>query len=473
MPFMERLYSSLILKTPMYDPMYAEIVEHKSDAFYNAIRADDTPTVIRMIEEGFDVDHHIFGHRPPLIFAIVAERHTIVQTLLLQGADPNLADRSGETALHYAVKLQQPQNVLQLLRYGADPATKGKEGLTPLEIAHALHDPTLLKLIRETRPLVGDDSNQIDRFKLAAAGNLHAIVHTRPTPAQLQERDERHRTLLHHAVFGNNPKLVVWLLNKSINIDSADLYGITPLIIAASHPKFTKILDVLLARHATLEHRTNNQATALTLALRNGNAEGAKRLIEHGANILCVDGPHTPLSLVHRALDHYPEAADSFREIQTMLLDRGAHCDIATNRSGWTPLFHTAARRQDEDNKAHLRLLLQLGSDVNRRDRNGRTPLMVAASMGRMYAVEMLLKNYADIDRLDRYGWSALMLAVYYNHIQIVEFLLQCGCDANLTSAQGLNAMKIARKHQRERIITLLRQYGAEATSGEIEEEDS
>ena len=97
---------------------------------------------------------------------------------------------------------------------------------------------------------------------------------------------------------------------------------------------------------------------------------------------------------------------------------------------------------------------------------------MVAASMGRRYAVEILLKNYAEIDRIDRYGWSALMLAVYYNHIRIVEFLLQCGCDANLTSAQGLNAMKVARKHQRRQIITLLRQYGAEATSGEIEEED-
>ncbi len=472
MPFMERLYSSLILKTPMYDPMHAEIIEHKSDAFYNAVRADDTPAVIRMIEEGFDVDHHVFGHPPPLIFAIVSERHAIVQTLLLYGADPNLADRSGDSALHYAVKLRQPQNVLQLLRYGADPMQKGKEDLTPLEIAKTFHDTAVAALLKETRPLVEEIGINTDRFKLAAAGNLHALVHTRPTAAQLREKDDRRRTLLHHAVFGNNPKLIIWLLNKSLDIDSADLHGITPLIIAASHPKFINVLNILIARNATLEHRTNNQATALTLALRNGNAEGAKCLIENGANILCVDGPHTPLSLVHRAIERYPEAADGFRDIQTMLLDRGAHCDIATNRSGWTPLFHAAARRQDEEDKAHLRLLLQLGSDVNRQDRNGRTPLMVAASMGRRYAVEILLKNYAEIDRIDRYGWSALMLAVYYNHIRIVEFLLQCGCDANLTSAQGLNAMKVARKHQRRQIITLLRQYGAEATSGEIEEED-
>ena len=104
---------------------------------------------------------------------------------------------------------------------------------------------------------------------------------------------------------------------------------------------------------------------------------------------------------------------------------------------------------------------MQLGSNVNYSDKNGRTPLMVAASMGRKYAVEVLINNYADIDRLDKYGWSALMLAVYYNHIEVSRFLCECGCNVNLTSAQGMNAMRLAQKHQRKRIIELLLDYGA------------
>jgi len=468
MPFMERLYSAILLGTPMYDPAAGEIIEHKSDAFFNAIRSDDAHTVLKMIEEGFDVDYHAFGHRPPLIFAIMQQRPKMVQTLLLHGADPNLSDREGNTPLFYAVKLGESDTVLLLLQYGGDAGRENAEGISAHTIAKTYKNKTLLSLLKEVRPLF-DTAAEQDLFKLAYNGNLHAIVNAAPTPAELTKRDSQNRTLLHHAIFGNNAKLVTYLLNKGLPIDAADLHGITPLIIAASHPKFIKIMHRLLERYPTLEHRTDNHATALTIALRNGNPEGAITLMEYGANILTYDGLHTPLTLAHRGIESYPESANVYRRVLTMMLDRGAHTDIPTNKTGWTPLFHTVARMQDEPIKKHLRLLVQLGSSVNYADKNGRTPLMVAASMGRKYAVEVLINNYADIDRLDRYGWSALMLAVYYNHIEVTRFLCECGCDVNLTSTQGMNALRIAQKHQRKRIVEMLQEYGAIEISSDEE----
>lgn len=470
MPFMDRLYSAMLLGTPMYDPAAGEIIEHKREAFFNAIRCDERNTVLNMIAEGFDVDYHAFGHQPPLIYAISHQRSAMVQTLLLHGADPNLNDREGNTPLHYAVKLVEPEIVLQLLRYGADTANVNREELTPLDIAKMQKNRTILSLFKEVRPLF-DYPLENDRFKLASKGNLHALVRTGPAAADLQRRDTQNRTLLHHAIFGNNLKLVIWLLNKGVPIDAADLHGITPLIIAASHPKFLKTLEGVLSRYPTLEHRTNNHSTALSIALRNGNPEGAKLLLRHGANLLTHDGLHTPLTLVHKGIESYPEMAHHYRELMTEMLDRGAHSDIPTNKAGWTPLFHTVARMQDAPIKKHLRLLMQLGSDVNYTDKNGRTPLMVAASMGRKHAVEVLVNNYADIDLLDSYGWNALMLAVYYNHIEVTRFLCECGCDVNLTSPQGMSAIRIAQKHQRKQIIDLLQEYGAIEAKGDEESE--
>ena len=138
---------------------------------------------------------------------------------------------------------------------------------------------------------------------------------------------------------------------------------------------------------------------------------------------------------------------------------------IPTNRAGWTPLFHAVNRARDRDSFTHLELLLQLGSDVNYTDRNGRTPLMVAASAGRKKAAMKLLEHYADVDRTDRFGWTALMLAVYYDQTTIVELLLQSGCDVNITTPQGLTALRIAQKHERKKAIGLLLEFGAEMTN--------
>ncbi len=460
MPFMERLRSAMLLGTPMYDPAAGEIIEHKSEAFFNAIRSDDNTTLLTMIEEGFDVDYHAFGHQPPLIMAITMQRYTIVQSLLLHGADPDLGNREGNTPLHFAVTLDESDTVLLLLQYGARPERNNAQGDSPLSLAKAQKRKEILSLLQTVKAHF-DTPLETDPFALAAAGNLHALVHAELQAAVLMQRDGQNRSLLHHAVFGNNVKLIIYLLNKGLPIDGTDLHGITPLIIAASHPKFQRVLACLLQRYPTLEHRTDNQATALTIALRNGNPDGAAALIAHGANLLSYDGLHTPLTLVHRGIGTYPEYADRYRELLRLMLDRGAHTDIPTNKAAWTPLFHTVARRQDDTIKKHLRLLMQLGSDVNYADKNGRTPLMVAASMGRKEAVEVLIENYADIDRLDGYGWSALMLTVYYNHIEICRFLCECGCDINRISPQGMSAMRIARKHQRKRIIELLHEYGA------------
>lgn len=461
MPFMERLRSAIILGTPMYDPVEGEIIEHNGESFYNAIRSDNTAALREMIENGFDVDFHAFGHESPLIFAVKKERLSLVKMLLEYGANPNLPDRNGETPLHYAVKMALPETVMLLVQYGAAPQKTNAEGMTPITLAKTLKRKNLFSLLSQNDFAVTVPRDKRELFALAAKGDLKSIVLSEPTHLELSARDTGNQTLLHHAVFGTNPRLIVWLLSKGIGIDQADLNGMTPLLIASAHPRFIEMLRVLLRFNPTLEHRTNNQATALTLALRNGNPEGAKLLLSHGANFLTHDGLHTPLTLVHRGIETFPDLAEVYRELLTTLLDHGAHVDVTTNKSGWTPLFHTAARMQDAGIKKHLQLLIQLGSDVNARDNNGRTPLMVAASMGRLHAVEKLLKNYAEIDIVDQHGWSALMLAVYYNHIDVSRFLLEQGCNVNLTSTQGMSALRIAKRFQRKRVRELLLEYGA------------
>ncbi len=458
MSFMERLHSSLILKTPLYHPLEAEVVEHPHQPFYTAIRTADHATLIQMIKNGFDVDYHELVQLSPLIYAITHHREEIVRTLLLYGANPNISDTDNNTALHYSVELHQNEIVHLLMRYGADKTVKNSKRISPLDRAMQLRDPKIFKTLSITVSMYTPCKKSL--FEYAKEGDLIGLVHSLQSGKELFDTNADGQSLLHLGMLGNNIKLVIYLLNRQLNIDAMDKYGITPLMIASVHSRYQPILSLLIQRHATLDHKSNNGSTALSMALRNGNAPAALYLIEHGANIHMFDVLHTSLTLCHYAIEKFPANAVEFRNIQTLLLEKGAHVDISTNSLKWTPLFHTVSRHQDSSSSKHLNLLLRMGADVNYIDTNGRSALMLAASMGRLDAVEALLNNYAECNKLDKFGWSALMLGAYYNHYHICSFLLEFGCDVNLTSDNGLNVYKIAYQHNRTKIISLLIDFG-------------
>ena len=66
----------------------------------------------------------------PLVSALLGGRDAQFHALLAAGADPNAADRTGNTPLHQAAKTGQPQRVLELLKAGADPGAANVTGAT-------------------------------------------------------------------------------------------------------------------------------------------------------------------------------------------------------------------------------------------------------------------------------------------------------------------------------------------------------
>ncbi|WP_434524206.1 ankyrin repeat domain-containing protein [Photorhabdus asymbiotica] len=77
----------------------------------------------------------------PLHAAVQVGRKMQAELLLIAGADPNLANRIGDTPLHIAAKINSPELVLILLKSGADPKLQNKQqstfqmyfNLTPLK----------------------------------------------------------------------------------------------------------------------------------------------------------------------------------------------------------------------------------------------------------------------------------------------------------------------------------------------------
>ncbi|NUO77563.1 MAG: ankyrin repeat domain-containing protein [Lysobacter sp.] len=66
----------------------------------------------------------------PLRAALMGEREAQFRALLAAGADPNLADRLGNTPLHIAGQINEPARALDLLQAGSNPTARNAQGVT-------------------------------------------------------------------------------------------------------------------------------------------------------------------------------------------------------------------------------------------------------------------------------------------------------------------------------------------------------
>lgn len=110
-----------------------------------------------------------------------------------------------------------------------------------------------------------------------------------------------------------------------------------------------------------------------------------------------------------------------------------------------------------------MRSLLNKGADVDARDRNGMTVLMLAAREGRQNSVKILLDKGADVNAKgvgEQEGWTALMYAIREGHVKIVKFLLNKDADVNAKDKDGRTALSLAKTFRHTEIVKLLNQAG-------------
>ena len=88
---------------------------------------------------------------------------------------------------------------------------------------------------------------------------------------------------------------------------------------------------------------------------------------------------------------------------------------------------------------------LVLIENPDKKDKNGRTALMLACKAGNDWEIKSLLYSHADINLTDKDGWSSLMYAVrYQNNMEIINLLLSNGADVSLKNKFGTTALQLA-----------------------------
>lgn len=458
MPFMQRLQSAMILKTSLHQMYETNIIEHPEKKIYKAIEQNDVKKVQQMIYGGYDVDLKSSHHIPALIYAAIHDRVDCINLLLQNGANINITDKNQRTALHFAVNLSLYELMHLLLRYGADPKQQDDKGLGAIDYAIDYKDKKSIKLLQTTPALPLFSSDILVCVKNA---KLHDLSRNLKNRTELFEKNSIGQTLLHVAVLTGDIKLINYLYNKGLNIDEKDMNLNTPLLYGILNSSPLAVIEFLCKKGASVDIKNRHSESPLLLSLKYGFDEIANFLIDTGANVNLAEGVNTSLTLCHFAIHSYKERSDKFRAIQTKLIAKGASVDISINKLNWTPLMHCCTQKESTLIKDHFEILIQLGANPNKTDINGRTPLMLAASVGNGYFLQRIVENYADIDMIDNFGWSALIFAVYYSQLDIARELLDAGSDIHVITKSGQSALQIATQQENKELIALLKDHGA------------
>jgi hypothetical protein len=116
----------------------------KRDIFRSA-GSGDIDAVKYHLANGIKVNSQDKSGKTALLWAMRTKKNAVVSHLLARGANPNLADSSGVTPLFWAVRGRRPELVSQLLSRGADIEHKDKRGKTVLDYAR---DETVIAILR-------------------------------------------------------------------------------------------------------------------------------------------------------------------------------------------------------------------------------------------------------------------------------------------------------------------------------------
>ncbi|GJD04065.1 ankyrin repeat protein [Colletotrichum higginsianum] len=421
-----------------------------------------TDTLIHVMNDV--VPHGICEKASPLHLVAHFGVDTLLQSLIDEGGSVYEKDKLGRTPLCYAIKRGWESTVRLLLKNGADVYGSVSIGLLnhpgyssalPLRLAvgHGLIEifQILAHEMDEDLEIECCVRHELDGEMLSLACEwgwrelAKLLLERRADPNWVAKYHQCSQAVYTGSItfFGGE---LVW---DEIPSDSKEGYRERPLAKAIEAPDL-ELIDMLLEAGATVPGVEDESIDFGLLggAVRSNDPAILTRLFAQVPDFDFSEG-HAHQLLGHAALH------DAMQSVQ-FLLDKG----VSINQGNWVgqSALSTSAQFGDMDN---VKILLDLGADVESRDAQGRTPLSHAVGGdGRPDVVRLLLEHGADSESIDGEGRNPLSIAVEQGCDDTTQIMLDHGCRVNVADNGGRTPISYGLWHA-SRVETLIK-HGAD-----------
>ena len=398
-------------------------------ALHWAVRANNMEMTEMLLRAGARASAANQLGATPLLLAAMNGNAAILERLIKAGADPNApVSQTGDTALMVASRTGAADAVKVLLDLGANVNAKETwGGTTALMWAIAERHSEVAKLLVER----GADVNAKSNFVPSASGRgFEGTAAVAPKPNQTTEEfASGWMTPLMFAAREDDLESARTLIQAGADVNAVGGDGKDALALGLFDGSYD-VASLLIDSHANVNHADAQRFTPLFWAVDRRNMETApnfpwmitvdplpviKKLLDAGAdpNVLVNNTPRarmrdgSPRIVFATALMRAAFSGDI--ELVKLLLAHGADPHIES-RDRETTLSAACGlafingyhrQRPSEERLAVVKLMVDLGEDVNHADGYGITPLMAAANFGDINIVRYLIDKGANLGAHD------------------------------------------------------------------------
>ena len=394
-------------------------------------------TVQAIIDHGADVDVVNNRGQTALWFACFDGQMDLVKLLLNTGSDPNIADKNGDSILHSAMYgCCSTETVQAIIDHGARINVVNKDKATPLLLACSTAQRESVRLLLGTKadPNIADaDGDTSLHAAVAADSSNETLQEILDYGADVNAVNKRGRTALLLSCFYRQVDSVNVLLKAGAKPTLTDKEGFSCLHAAIDGRCSTDTLQALIRHGAHVDATRKDGTNALLRACATGQSESVIFLLEAGANANVVTSDVN--TSLHVAVD-----GRCSKEALQKIIQLGVSVNSLNNYR------ETASLRACQSAQAEaVKLLLENGADPNIPEAEGFTSLHAAVQGCCTNAtLQEIITHKADLNAQNLDKQTALFLACTYRQQDSVKILLEAGSNPNIASADGYTCLNVA-----------------------------
>jgi len=238
-------------------------------------------------------------------------------------------------------------------------------------------------------------------------------------------------TPLLQAVLSGERVAVQRVIASGADVNAANRYGVTPLLLAAQRGR-DDLIELLLKAGGsvkTADAKLPEGQTLLMHAARTGQVASVKALISAGSN------PNARETRTGTTAAIWAATASSGNAIR-VLAEAGADLNVLSKVTSYPHTQNGVLLSGLEEGYSYV------GQTVL--PRGGWSAAMFSAREGAVDAVRALAESGANLNLTDPEGTTALIVAVINGHYDVVSALIDKGADPNIADIKGMTPLYAA-----------------------------